>query len=240
MLPLVAYGQTTQTAETAVRKERLSFEVASVKRFDLAKGAAGHTDVSSTRIRLMSNLEFFLETAYGVEESQILGAPGWARNEFYEIIAKMPEPSTPAQTNEMLRTLLEDRFKLTAHTEKKEQPVYSLLVAKGGLKMKVIDAGDSTGFNSGLTRLWGALSTSQIAYQLTSHVGRTVIDNTGLNGRYKVDLNWAPDDQAGAGDTANSPSIFTALREQLGLKLEPAKGKVEMLVIDHMDRPSEN
>ena len=163
----------------------------------------------------------------------------------------------------MLQTLLADRFKLTTHRTTKELPIYSLVVAKGGSKLHEANSGEIKGpdgrpeppgssligFRSG--ELTGQnLEMDQLARLLTEQTGRTVVDNTGLKGNYDLTLNWTPDQIApnglagGGPDSSTSsepgPSIFTAIQEQLGLKLQSQKGPVEILVIDHVERPSEN
>lgn len=173
------------------------------------------------------------------------------------------------QKRAMLTTALVERFKLKVHAETKVVPIYELTVAKGGSKLKetvVEDAkpgeapsggpaggpGGAPGINvapakkmatsftmgPGHFKLSGA-SMGMLANQLSSVERRSVIDKTGLTGGYDIDLTWTPDD-APAGDGDTGPSIFTALQEQLGLKLEAAKGPVETLVVDHVEMPSEN
>jgi uncharacterized protein (TIGR03435 family) len=132
----------------------------------------------------------------------------------------------------MFRALLEQRFKLATHTETKLLPVYSLVVAKGGPKLQQADTSAPRGSGNGPTLVRGALDTGQLAHMLTPVLGRTVIDNTGLKGVYSIDLTWAADDQP------SGPSLFTAVQEQLGLKLEAQKGPVETLVIDSAEKPS--
>jgi uncharacterized protein (TIGR03435 family) len=235
-------GQTVATADPGKNREPLSFEVASIKRFDPAKQKMGATiGPDEHGMRLVSNLSFFIEEAYGIEDLHITGLPAGTNGQFYEIVAKTAVPSKPAEVDEMLKTLLQDRFKLVSHFETKAEPIYSLVVSKGGLKMKAVNADDMTSYSSGPLSLRGTLTTSQIAYQLTADLHRTVVDNTGLNKRYLVDLKWVSDTQIESGnDLPIGASVFTAIQEQLGMKLVPAKGPVRTLVIDHVERPSDN
>ena len=170
----------------------------------------------------------------------------------------------------MLQALLADRFKLTIHRETKELPIYALVVAKNGPKLQEAKPGDTypNGFKGpggrggrgmmmmGQGELTGqGLHIADLARQLSQQLGRSVVDKTGLTGLYDFTLKWTPDNQmpmpGGAGDggrgsdgsastDSSSPSIFTAVQEQLGLKLESQKGPVEVLVIDHVEKPSEN
>ena len=167
----------------------------------------------------------------------------------------------------MLQAQLADSFKLTIHRETKELPIYSLVVAKGGSKLQEAKPGDSyaNGLKGPDGRPGGAhvmrmgrgeltaqgIGMNEIAHLLTPQTGRTVVDNTGLKGNYDFKLHWTPDQSTpalggpgGGPDSSTSsesgPSLFTAIQEQLGLKLEPGKAPVEILVIDHVERPSEN
>jgi uncharacterized protein (TIGR03435 family) len=155
----------------------------------------------------------------------------------------------------MVRALLEDRFQLKVHRETKEMPVYALVAAKDGPKLSV--AAD-TSVHGGRTPpgAWNLknVGTADLVKYLSQQLSRTVIDETGLSGHYDVKLEWKPERGEGgpealglppAFDTASPPastgrSIFTAIQEQLGLKLESTKGPVEMVVIDHAEKPSAN
>jgi bla regulator protein blaR1 len=168
------------------------------------------------------------------------------------------------QMRERLRALLAERFQLTLHRETKEQSVYALVVAKGGPKLQQSDAKEGTG-PKGMMRMGrGELSGQGVALQmltqsLSNQLGRPVIDRTELKGNFDFKLQWTPDPgQSGGGPFGpfggapppgadappppdpNGPSIFTALQEQLGLRLESQKGPVEILVIDKVEKPSEN
>jgi uncharacterized protein (TIGR03435 family) len=148
----------------------------------------------------------------------------------------------------MMRTLLEDRFQLKFHWETRTMPVFDLVVTKGGPKF----AHATETEKSGAQRNSGQITISKgtvagLASTLSNILGRRVLDKTGLTGDYDMTLKWTPDDyQAaplrpnGPPPDPNSPSIFTALREQLGLKLGSTKGPVDVVVIDSVSRPTEN
>jgi uncharacterized protein (TIGR03435 family) len=135
-----------------------------------------------------------------------------------------------------MRQILDERFALKFHIEKRELPVYNLVVAKQGLKLKE-SAPDEAGMSSmgkgKLTAHRGKIAS--LAFSLSGTVDRIVLDKTGLTALYDIDLSWSSDD-----DQDGGPSIFAALEEQLGLKLEPAKALMDVVVIDHLERPSEN
>jgi uncharacterized protein (TIGR03435 family) len=145
----------------------------------------------------------------------------------------------------MVQALLADRFKLVMHAETRELPLYALVVAKGGAKLgPAKETGTTVNHGRGHIEVQGANSIALLAEELSQEVGRDVIDRSGIQGRYDLKLIFAPDDRtpdlASSSSTDSGPSIFTALQEQLGLKLEPQKGPVEVLVVDHVEMPSEN
>jgi len=236
---------------------RSEFEVASIKR-----NVSGSTDrlIRPTSGRLSVNnmtLKDLLTFAYEVRDFQISGGPGWINSDHYDIEAKTDGASAPKQMEEpMLQALLENRFSLKVHRETKELPVYELTVAKSGLKLQPTKEGscitrdpnqqlargqkqsDFCGFlgmgRGSLDATKGSMPDLAMAFSFI--LSRTVVDQTGLTEAFDVHLKFAPDQSA---DSAN-PSIFTAVQEQLGLKLESGKGPVEVLVIDQVERPSEN
>lgn len=154
----------------------------------------------------------------------------------------------------MFQQLLADRFKLTVHWETRELPVYALVVAKNGPKLhasKEPDGASGTSAGNGQFTAGGvtlAEMAGALTQELSQELGRVVVDRTGISGRYDVSLKWTPDNgealSGGTGGAASPPdsglSIFTAIQEQLGLKLESTKGPVQVLVIDRVELPSEN
>jgi bla regulator protein BlaR1 len=146
-----------------------------------------------------------------------------------------------SQRRQMMLSLLIERFHLKAHTQMETLPVYELMIAKGGPKFAQAAAGPPGAHIHGLGKTAFAannLPMAGLASYLADRVHRTVIDKTGLTERYDLALKWSADDAPETTDAA--PSIFTALQEQLGLKLQPAKGPVERLVVDHVEMPSAN
>ena len=193
--------------------------------------------------------------AYEMPETRILNAPGWASSTYFNIdassdasvdakIAHLAPDAGKLQKETMVRALLADRFKLVTHTETRELPVYELVVARGTPKLGD-DKSNGTTINHGRDHIevQASNSVAVLAEELAKEVGRPVVDKTGISGRYNLKVRWTPDvDAASAGSSAPDapPSIFTALEEQLGLKLRPGKGPVEVLVVDHAEMPSEN
>ena len=236
----------------------LEFDVASVKPSN--PNSTNGTVVSVTpggRLHVVNaTLKDLIETAYDVRSFQIEGGPKWTDAAKYDVDATpgtRPQGAAvppPGWTNVRFKVqaLLKDRFQLQLHRETKIASIYSLAIAKGGIKSSVLSATQSPqkGINAGQgTMLGEAASMTQLAYKLSRLLQRPVVNNTGLEGTYDFKLEWTPDPAPSAPDgqavvTSGGPSIFSALQEQLGLHLEATKGPVDVLVIDYVDQPSEN
>ena len=220
--------------------QRLEFEVASIKPVERPTGGTTwHT--ANGEFRGTADLRSLIEFAYDVRLHQLSGGPGWMDSAGFTIDAK-PDPANPiprgyAPIREMMRSLLEDRFKLAVHWETKQQPVYELVLARSGLKMKQADKPGDIRLDTGHFASSGATAAT-LAMMLEGPLDRLVIDKTGIAGLYVFSLEWAPDDTPA--DLATGASLFTAIQEQLGLRLQSATGPVETLVIDHAEKPSEN
>jgi len=201
------------------------------------------------------SLKYLVSMAYDIKPELISGVTGPVDSARFDVIAKMLDPNPDVlkklsnkQRQSMLLPFLEERFQMKAHTETRILPVYDMVTTKDGPKFKPSPdaAKPSPGWSAGNgTFAAHDLSMTTVASVLTDLVHRTVIDKTGLTGNYSFDLKWTPDDAPAPSASANpstdsGPSIFTALQEQLGLKLKPAKGPVETLVVDHVAMPSEN
>ena len=246
-------------AQTAPKP--LGFEVASIRPSDPAGGRTalslpGGESLTATNVTLRALISF----AYDIRDPQLTGGPGWMATDRYDVTAKTaaserPAPPDRAPTNEEIlagdnrtrertRSMLAERFGLVVHREMREQPVYLLTVAKGGSKLKENTAADRHETTRGRGRNEGHAATiAMLTGLLSSATGRPVMDKTGLAANYDWVLEWSPD--AGISDpdavpASSGPTIFTALQEQLGLRLEAGKAPIEMLVVDHLDRPSAN
>ena len=194
--------------------------------------------------------------AFEMPDTRILDAPGWAGTTYFNIEAEadtavdaLLKPLTfdaGRQLKEkMVRALLADRFKLVTHTEMRELPIYALVVTKGGPKLGATQQdGTTVSTGNGRIEVQASDSVAVLAEELSKVVGRDVIDRTGIDGRYDLKLRFTPDEGPGLingqPDPNPPPPLFTALQEQLGLKLEPAKGPVQVLVIDRVEMPSGN
>lgn len=238
----------------------LSFEAASVKRavpegpFSVGiRGGPGSSDPGRFTARNITLIALIVR-AYDVPAYRIAG-PQWLSDDRFEVAATVPSGATREQFLVMLRNLLSERFHLVAHKESRQASVYALTIAKGGLKLKEAAKSADSGENQYQLEFDGRryhvqadrLTLPELATILDAQVKRTVIDTTGLSGQYKLALDFSPLPMTATADaeaqpaTDAGPAIFTALQQQLGLKLEARKAPVEMLVVDSATRtPVEN
>jgi uncharacterized protein (TIGR03435 family) len=194
-------------------------------------------------------VETILRLAYGVQKSQIVGLPDWGTTEHFDAdgIPNVEGQPNLKQFQAMLRKLLAERFGLVTHTEQRELSVYALTVAKGGPKLTP-SKGDPNGLpndddteNAGqATVRMNNTTMREFALDLLFHTDRPVVDRTGLTGRYDFQLKWTFDDARAPTNGSAAPSLFTAIQEQMGLKLEAVKAPVDVMVIDKVERPSAN
>lgn len=225
-----------------------TFEVATIRA--TGPSSDGHTHInyppgdrfSATNITLLALMQW----AYDMPEKQILEGPTWLTSTRFDFQAKADSDQMKGLTAEqdrdlkrrMVQGLLAERFHLRVHRETRTLPAYDLVLAKGGAKLQLTKSnGKSIG--TGRTHFNGeGLSMILIAEELSRIAGRVVVDKTNLTDRYDFKLQWASDD---APATDNSvPSLFTAVQEQLGLKLEPAKEAATVLIVDHVEPPTAN
>jgi uncharacterized protein (TIGR03435 family) len=200
------------------------------------------------------NLKALIQYAYNLQtEDLISGLPGWANSTTFDIQAKidedlaaalnkLPKEERAARRGIMMQTLLADRFQLKVHHETRDLPIYSLVIAKGGFKLNPADPRGSMSYGDGQLTTQG-VPIKSLVFFLSSFLHRKVVDNTGLTGNYDMSLRWSSDEVANAQQdpsAPSAPSLFTALQEQLGLKLESTKGPVDTIVVDHVAHPSEN
>jgi uncharacterized protein (TIGR03435 family) len=238
-----AYGQ---VAPSGVR-----FEVASIKASDPSvRGSHSNVD---RRIMSISNwtAKRLIQRAYGVEDFQVTGGPSWLGTAGFDIQAKVDEsepelrgPEGQQRIQGMLESLLVERFRFQSHKETKVLPIYQLIAGKGGAKLvPAKDASNQSMSSNGSQLTSTGVDMPALAVFLSRTLGRTVRDATGISGAFDFTLQWSQQDvslRAPAGSEPAGPSIFTALQEQLGLRLESAKGPVEIIVVDHAEKPTDN
>jgi len=217
----------------------LQFDVAAIKRSPPDHvGAQVFFQPGGKFAALTAPLKTLVCFAYQLRDHQVTGGPGWFDLEPFDITAKADGPASYQQLQIMVQTLLADRFQLKFHRETKEQPIYALVLAKNGPKLKQAgNPGRGVGFGARGSLNGNGTDMATFASALSGKLGRSVVDRTGLQGFYDFLLTWTPDEAQA--DTPG-PSLFTAIQEQLGLRLESIKGPVEILVVDHAERPSEN
>jgi uncharacterized protein (TIGR03435 family) len=233
-LSLAQGGQTPTMAN-------VRFEVASVKENKSGSQNSSNRTAgerySGTNVSLVS----LLRTAYALQEFQIAGYPAWAETDKFDVEAKMEPGANPRDFPLMLQKLLAERFKLVVHREPRQTSIYTLVVAKDGPKLKPGDPSKcvgSCGFNATPTEINGeSVTMEQFAFRLSRSIGTHVVDGTSLKGTFDFKVTWLPDDRfSGRGASAN-PTLFTAIQEQLGLRLQAGRGPVDTLVIDRAEKP---
>jgi uncharacterized protein (TIGR03435 family) len=223
------YGQTNEAPPV--------FDVASVKPCD--EGAQVGTmmqEKSGSLFYRRFNVFAVMRRAYGVDGPQIDG-PSWLSSDCYDFQARFPENTPVPRLQQMLQNLLRERFALKVHIEKRELPAFDLVLAKGGVKMKPSDGGQ-LGYGPSRTpsgrRLIGKITMPVLANNVSGIVGHPVADQTGLSGLYDLNLSFSPREAQPNPDAY--PSIETALQEQLGLKLEARKARLDVVVVDSAER----
>lgn len=234
---LIAFGLAAVTHAETVQHEP-AFEVASIR--ITPGGVFAISPVGQERFSIRNvSLLLLISMAFGVSDAQVLGGPGWRESEHYDVTAKA-EPGIKLTYEELrprLRDLLARRFKLAVHREIKDVSGYALVVDRQGsrLKRSTVDSSTFGAILAGALRA-ESISMDAFAAMVGRVVGRPVTNQTGLSGNYEMALNYAPE----ASTDSTLPSIFTALQEQAGLKLEPRKVPQEMIVIDHVEHPTED
>ena len=238
-----------------------TFDVASIKRNTSGDGNSTFKVGPAARLTASNvTLDFVLQTAYRLKHFQLVGLPEWASSEHYDIIAKGEGEASADDVLQMTQRLLADRFQFVAHTEKRERPVYALTAPapdwKPGLGLTPVDidcdklsktppsaghAGNdfpecaiqvTSNANRAVLTAGGA-SMATLGTSLEDFTDRLVIDRTGITRTFNVKLSWSPNQIGGTG-----VSLFTAVQEQLGLKLESSRAPVGVLVVDHLERPT--
>ena len=209
-------------------------------------------DASSRFIAENATLRMLITYAYNIQNHQLLGGPGWANSEAFDVVGKPDGHPGLDEFRQMIQSLLADRFQLKLHRDTRDLPIYGLVVGKNGPKLSRWEDSPGPMVKAQRGKLTcQKVSTAILAKALTRRLDRTVADQTGLTGDYDFTLEWTPDETQGPrpteiddrqpGTTSElGPSIFTAIQEQLGLKLVAGTGPVEVLIIESAERPSAN
>ena len=242
-------------AQQPPAKGPLVFEVASIKPTpaDERRGIVHPLPGGQAYETIGASLRLIMTVAYTVTDRQISGGPDWINTDRWTIEAKADRRGTGDELHDALARLLEDRFQLKVRRETRDLPAYLLTVDKKGMKMPVHDAADLVHepiggrLQDGQLNLTGQnVAMDYFAFFLSRALPLNVVDKTGLHERYDVSLHFVPegrvngDGGAAPAPPADGPDMITALREQLGLRLEKGRGPVEFLVIEHVEKPSAN
>jgi uncharacterized protein (TIGR03435 family) len=227
LLPAVAWAQTQP-----------AFEVASVKPTDPAKNAQHWSSVDVPNpgrlVAENSSLDELIRFAYSMKEYQISG-PRWLNDSSvcFDVMARGRPGTSQREMRVMLQTLLQERFHLAAHRESKVLPIYELVAAKSGVKLKEADPAGRSGISSGGGEMKAThVTMGDFAYELSRDVKRPVLDKTGIAGAFDFRLSY----ERGEDSVSDTAAFLTAVRNGLGLELKASKGSVEVLVVDHIDK----
>ena len=234
------------SATVSAQPAQPSFDVVSITRARSIERGGGSAGLQPGGRFVMTNgpARVLLNMAYRTPTGEIFGAPGWVTYENYDVEARAGRSLQGEELSPLLRVLLADRFRLRAHLETRVRPMYELRVASTdrrlgpAMRPSTVDCQSrpgacSTQGGAGVIESNG-ISMRAFVTWLPARLGRPVLDRTGLTGDYALTLSWS------ATDTGNGPSLSTALREQLGLALQSVEAPTEVLVVDHIERPSEN
>jgi uncharacterized protein (TIGR03435 family) len=250
-------GASPQAAETSGATGRFTFEVASVRpntsgAVEMSMSRPAPARFSATNVPLRS----LILSAFAIRPFQLIDAPAWTASTRYDIAAQAEEPPTPEQFRGMIVSLLEDRFALVAKRQTRELPVYQVVVDNGQKGHKLTpstltkcppvtpgpqpppppDAVPCGNFKMAQGEIAGRhVTVGLLATALAGFVSREVIDRSGVTGEFDIALQFAPTNVDSSGT-----SIFTAIQEQLGLKLQPANGPVDVVVVERVERATEN
>ena len=254
-LTLPVLGQTAAPTSQTNENKPPAYDVVSIRPHK-DNGNYSHWLTPTSNGYAAYNVQVFdlIFAAYELKSpGQLVGLPQWAYEESFDLEAKLDENALPAhqklsdrerreQAAPMLRSMLADRFDLKVHHETRELAVYELVVGKGGFKLKQSQGPENLGrmmTNRGRIFVRAGPIGARFIAGLSDAVGRIVLDKTGLTSYYDIDLKWTPDGSP-TNDPSAPPDLFSAIQEQLGLKLVPSKAPVDVLVVDHVERPTEN
>jgi len=234
---------------SAARAQQPAFAVATIRPSTVAVKFEhdGKTDLTAETVRMQDvSVQTCIKWAYGVQDGQIAG-PDWMDSERFDIVAKADAPATEDQMKLMMQALLADRFKLEFHHESRELKAFVLTVAKGGAKVRPAAAPDAKPFrqNSANGTVAKSMTIREFGDFISGPLQKPVVDETGLNGKYDFTLDFTPflPDPAHNMDASRMDAtslIKTALEGDLGIKMEIRKTQVDVMVVDHVEKPSAN
>jgi uncharacterized protein (TIGR03435 family) len=232
----------------SAQQPALAFEAASIKPSGEGEGHTGSHSRKGYLVIQNQTLRDLIRTAYKLRAEQVSGGPKWITTDRYNIEAKSAGPAEDPELLQMLQTLLADRFQLAFHKETMTFPGFALVVAKGGLKIQPVEGEGSKSHSTRGSVTAERVSMEKIADILSRASGSPVVDKTRVAGVFSFQLEWTPEtemaavkkDGAPLDNVSTGPSIFTAVQQKLGLRLESAKVPAEVFVIDKAEKPSDN
>jgi uncharacterized protein (TIGR03435 family) len=241
------------SAQSPAPAPQPAFEVASIKLNTSGSSSSSTQQLPNGTFDMRNaHLQSMVSYAYDMRQRQVVGGPDWIASDRFDVLARAPNAASGSEMQAMMRTLLADRFKLATHSETQVQPIYALVRARRdgrlGPQIKATTRDCSiaqarpcgvnmTSDGRGSTMQAQAVSLADLAGTLAGAVDRMVVDRTGITGAFDVELRFTREGVAG-GVAGDAPSIFSALQEQLGLKLDSDRGPVEVLVVDAAQRPT--
>jgi uncharacterized protein (TIGR03435 family) len=224
-----------------------AFEVASIKPSQAKDDSSSWNSRPGYLVMRNQTLRDCVRIAYQLKADEVSGGPKWLDWDRFDIEAKAAGPAKDPELLAMLQTLLTERFQLQLHRRTKLVPGYALAVAKSGLKIRAVEPSGPQRMNWGKGRLLAErASMGRFAEALSRMLGAPVVDTTGVSGEFSFKLEWTPESsqQASPGtlpaEIPSGPSLFTVLQQDLGLRLEPRKAPIDILMIDNAEKPTEN
>jgi uncharacterized protein (TIGR03435 family) len=245
--PLLAQSSPQTPIKPMAANAHPTFAVSTVKPHD-PKSDRGGFSVAGDRVSIYGrNLATIMMFAYSINKHQVIDLPAWAETASYDIEGTTDIPGEPSlhQQQEMIQHILADRFALKFHHDQRELPIYAIVIAKGGPKLPPpANPGaepdqDASTHGTETTVTVTSASMADFILGMQFFFDRPLVDRTGLTGRYDFKLKYTFDESR-ATDPNAPPGLFTAIQEQLGLKLQPIKAPVDVFVIDHIAPPSPN
>jgi len=258
LLAGLAFASAGTTGAQEPEAKSFAYEVVAVTLKNSGSGNMSIDSNNNSYVATNVGLKSMIQDAYDLQiEQQLTGLPNWAKSAHYDIKAKMdadnaarlkalPPKELKKAENQMLQALLAERFGLKMHHETRELPIYALVQTKGGSKLKAADATSAEAGNMSVNnQKMEAYSADmqRLSYFLSYQAHRPLVDKTGLTGKYDTTLEWTRDDlnnSTADGTKDRAPGLFTAIREQCGLKLKSTKGPVDTIMIDHLEAPGDN
>jgi uncharacterized protein (TIGR03435 family) len=225
------------------------FEAATVKPTKIGTDSSSWNSRPGYIVMKNQSLKALVRIAYGVRDDQISGGPKWFDTDHFDIEARASGPAGDPELLAMMQALLTERFQLGFHRGTKPITAYSLVVAKGGLKIHPDESGNRQRWNSHRGKIDAqCVSMAKLAESLSGPAGGPVVDATGIKAVFTFTLEWTPEpprvsagpDGAAPPDPLGTSDLFSVVQQQLGLRLEPRKSTVETLVIDRAEKPAEN